>query len=140
MATGEQSASVPRGGLGVVGWVTTNDHKQIGVFYMTTSVGFFLVAGLLALLMRAELAQPGLQLLSLQRYNELFTIHGTAMMFLFVVPFAVGLGNFLVPLHIGAPDVAYPRLNAMTYWLYVTGGLTVLSGFLTNEGAAAFGW
>jgi len=125
---------------GIVGWLTTTDHKRIGILYVGTSFAFFVVGGLLAALMRAELAEPGLQFVGSQRYNQLFTIHGTVMMFLFAVPMATGLANFLVPLHVGAPDMAFPRLNALSYWLYVAGGLVVLSGFLTSRGAADFGW
>ena len=125
---------------GIVGWLTTTDHKRIGILYVGSSFAFFVVGGLLAALMRAELAEPGLQFVGSQRYNQLFTMHGTVMMFLFAVPMATGLANFLVPLHVGAPDMAFPRLNALSYWLFVTGGLVVLSGFLTSRGAADFGW
>ncbi|MFN2488319.1 MAG: cytochrome c oxidase subunit I [Actinomycetota bacterium] len=141
MATAEELSGVaapPR--HGIVDWATTTDHKKIGILYLFTSVGFFLIAGILALVMRAELASPGLQLVDKGTYNELFTMHGTAMMFFFVVPFGIGLANYLVPLHVGAADVAYPRLNSLTYWLYVLGALTAFSGFATTEGAAAFGW
>ncbi|MBA2313138.1 MAG: cytochrome c oxidase subunit I [Actinobacteria bacterium] len=140
MATVEhaQPAPVPR--TGIVAWLTTTDHKKIGILYLYSSVAFFLLGGVMALLMRAELARVGLQFVDRSLYNQLFTMHGTAMMFLFIVPFAVGLANYLLPLHIGAPDVAFPRLNAFTYWLYLLGGLTVMSGFLTVGGAAAFGW
>ena len=125
---------------GVVGWLTTTDHKKVGILYMGTAFAFFLVGGALALVMRTELAQPGLQIVSKSTYNQLFTMHGSVMMFLFAVPMAVGLGNYLVPLHVGAPDMAFPRLNALSYWLFLGGGLTMLSGFLTSRGAAAFGW
>ena len=137
---GEAVAPPARGRQGIVDWVTTTDHKKIGVLYLFTSVALFLVAGLLALVMRAELAQPGLQVVDNSTYNQLFTMHGTAMMFFFVVPFAVGLANYFVPLHIGAADVAFPRLNSFTYWLYLLGAATAFSGFLTTDGAAAFGW
>ena len=147
MATAEHTeprpaATAPRHPLrtGVVDWITTTDHKKIGIMYLVTAVVFFVTSGLLSLLMRAELAAPGLQLVGRSTYNELFTMHGTGMVFFFVVPVAVGLGNYLVPLQIGAPDVAYPRLNALTYWLYVAGGLITFSGFLTVGGAAAVGW
>ena len=125
---------------GAVRWLTTTDHKDIGILYMITSFGFFLIAGLMALLIRAELTAPGLQLLSRQGYNQVFTIHGTAMIFLFVAPFAIGLANFLLPLQIGAPDMAFPRLNAASYWLFLAGGLVVFAGFLSGGGAAAAGW
>ncbi|HWC10013.1 MAG TPA: cytochrome c oxidase subunit I [Acidimicrobiales bacterium] len=129
-----------RSSEGLVGWLTTTDHKRIGILYMVTAFAFFLVGGFLALLMRAELAQPGLQVVSTQFYNQLFTMHGSIMMFLFAVPMAFGLANYLVPLHLGAPDMAFPRLNALSYWLFLGGGLTMLGGFVTSKGAAAFGW
>ncbi|ATO13649.1 cytochrome c oxidase subunit I [Micromonospora sp. WMMA2032] len=118
----------------------TTDAKQIGVLYLTTAFGFFLVGGLLALLMRAELARPGMQLLSPEQYNQLFTMHGTIMLLLFATPIVFAFANYLVPLQIGAPDVAFPRLNAFAYWLYLFGGLLVLGGFATPGGAADFGW
>jgi len=90
--------------------------------------------------MRAELAQPEMQVVTTDVYNQLFTMHGSIMMFLFLGPFAFGLANYIVPLQIGAPDMAFPRLNALSYWLYLGGGLTMVSGFLTAEGAPAFGW
>ena len=125
---------------GLVSWLTTTDHKRIGVLYMLTAFLFFLVAGLLALGIRAELAKPGIQLLDRTAYSELFTMHGTAMLLLFAGPFGVGLANYLVPLQIGAPDMAFPRLNALSYWLYLLGGLVVFSGFLATGGAAGAGW
>ena len=125
---------------GLVGWLSTTDHKRIGILYMTTAFVFFLVGGALALLMRTELARPGIQVVSESTYNQLFTMHGSIMMFLFAVPMAIGLANYLVPLQLGAPDMAFPRLNALSYWLFVGGGLIMLSGFLTAQGAANFGW
>ncbi|MGH2573675.1 MAG: cytochrome c oxidase subunit I [Actinomycetota bacterium] len=124
----------------LVTWVTTTDHKRIGVLYMVTASAFFLLGGLMALVMRAEVAQPGRQLLAPEIYNQLFTIHGTIMIFLFVAPFAIGLGNYLLPLQIGAPDMAFPRMNALSYWLLLAGGVAILSGFATIGGAAAAGW
>ncbi|MFE7358666.1 cytochrome c oxidase subunit I [Streptomyces sp. NPDC057543] len=121
-------------------WLTTTDHKVIGNLYMVTAFGFFLLAGMMAMVMRAELARPGLQIVSSAQYNELFTIHGTIMMLLFATPMFSGFANAVMPLQIGAPDVAFPRLNALSYWLYLFGGLIVVSGFLTPGGAAAFGW
>ncbi|WP_129311204.1 cytochrome c oxidase subunit I [Streptomyces sp. L2] len=121
-------------------YLTTTDHKKIGNLYLVTSFGFFLVAGTMAMLMRAELARPGMQIVTEQQYNELFTIHGTIMMLLFGTPTFAGFANAVMPLQIGAPDVAFPRLNALTYWLFLFGGLTVLGGFLANHGAAPFGW
>ena len=131
-----------RGLKGTFGYrvVTTTDPKQIGMMYLVTSFGFFLVGGLMALLMRAELAAPGLQFLSNEQYNQLFTMHGTIMLLLYATPIVFGFANYIVPLQIGAPDVAFPRLNAFGYWLYLFGALVTVSGFLTPGGAADFGW
>ncbi|HYN37151.1 MAG TPA: cbb3-type cytochrome c oxidase subunit I, partial [Actinomycetota bacterium] len=125
---------------GILSWLTTTDHKRIGILYIVTSLLFFATAGVMALFMRAELYSPGLQVVDRSTYNQLFTMHGTVMMLFFIVPFAIGLANYLIPLHIGAPDVAFPRINALTYWLFLAGGLVALSGFLTSQGAAQFGW
>ncbi|MFC5142223.1 cbb3-type cytochrome c oxidase subunit I, partial [Actinomycetospora rhizophila] len=118
----------------------TTDPKDIAILYLITSFGFFLIGGLMALLMRAELAQPGLQILSVDQYNQLFTMHGTIMLLLYATPILFGFANYIVPLQIGAPDVAFPRLNAFSYWLFLFGGIIVVSGFFTPDGAAAFGW
>ncbi|MBC5825986.1 MAG: cytochrome c oxidase subunit I [Candidatus Eremiobacteraeota bacterium] len=123
-----------------VAWLVTTDHKRIGVLYMCTSFAFFLIAGILALAIRAQLAAPGLSVVGPHAFNELFTLHGTAMIFLFVAPFGLGLANYLVPLQVGAADMAFPRVNALSYWLFVAGGLTVFSGAATNGGAADAGW
>jgi len=120
--------------------LSTTDAKQIGLLYLVTAFGFFVVGGALALLMRAELARPGLQFLSAEQYNQLFTAHGTIMLLLFATPILFGFANYLVPLQIGAPDVAFPRLNATAYWLYLWGGLVTLGGFATPTGGPAFGW
>ena len=125
---------------GLIDWLTTTDHKKIGLLYMATAFGFFLVGGLLAVLIRAQLAQPDGELLTEATYNQVFTMHGSIMVYLFAVPMGMGLANYLVPLQIGAPDMAFPRLNALSYWLYLFGGLTMLGGFLTSSGPAAFGW
>ncbi|UXY23431.1 cytochrome c oxidase subunit I [Streptomyces cynarae] len=133
------TASSPLGRT-VLNWMTTTDHKVIGRLYMVTAFCFFLLAGLLAMAMRAELARPGLQFMSEDFYNQLFTVHGTVMMLLFATPIFAGFANAVMPLQIGAPDVAFPRLNALSYWMYLFGGLMVVSGFLTPSGAASFGW
>ncbi len=132
----------PKPGLGakVVKVLTTTDHKTIGLLYLCTSFGFFIAAGFMAMIMRAELARPGLQIVSNEQYNQLFTMHGTVMMFLFAPAAAYGMTNFIMPLQIGAPDMSFPRLNAFSYWLYLFGGLTASAGFLTPQGAADFGW
>ncbi|MFF4159263.1 cytochrome c oxidase subunit I [Streptomyces sp. NPDC001678] len=137
-----EGPSGPGGGLGgrIREYLTTTDHKTIGNMYLATSFGFFLLGGVLAMLMRAELARPGLQLFSTSQYNQLFTIHGTVMMLLFATPTFTGFANAVMPLQIGAPDVAFPRLNALTYWLFLFGGLMVVSGLVVPGGAASFGW
>jgi cytochrome c oxidase subunit 1 len=125
----------------VVGWLTTTDHKVIGNLYLITSFGFFIIGGLLALAIRAELFSPGLQVVaSKEQYNQLFTMHGLIMLLLFATPLFAGFANAIMPLQIGAPDVAFPRLNMFAYWLYLFGGLTAAAGFLTPQGAASFGW
>jgi cytochrome c oxidase subunit I len=124
----------------MLGYLRTTSHKDIAVLYGVASFGFFLFAGILAEMMRAELARPGLQFLSNEQYNQLFTIHGTLMLLLFATPMAFAFANFLVPLQIGAPDVAFPRLNALSFWLFLFGGLVMTAGFLTPNGAADFGW
>ncbi len=120
--------------------LTTTDHKLIGIMYIVSAFVFFIIGGLMALLMRAELAHPGMQFLSTEQFNQLFTIHGSIMLLLYAMPLTFGLANYIMPLQIGAPDVAFPRLNAFGYWLYLFGGLTVAAGFLTPGGAADFGW
>jgi len=124
----------------VLSWVTTVDHKRIGVLYLVTSFAFFLAGGLMALLMRLQLSQAENDILTRNDYNALFTIHGTTMIFLFVVPILAGFGNFMVPLMIGARDMAFPRLNAASYWLFLMGGLVLLASFLADGGAANSGW
>jgi cytochrome c oxidase subunit 1 len=118
----------------------TTDHKTIGLMYLTTSMVWFIAGGLMAMLMRAELARPGLQFLSPGQYNQLFTMHGTIMLLLFATPLFFAFGNLVMPLQIGAPDVAFPRLNAFSYWLYLFGSLIAGASFLTPDGAPGFGW
>jgi cytochrome c oxidase subunit I len=124
----------------ITSWVTTVDHKRIGLLYIGTSLVFFALGGILALLMRAQLAQANEHFVTRNTYNELFTIHGTTMIFLFIVPFWAGLANFLVPLQIGARDMAFPRLNALSYWLFLFGGVTMFLSFFATGGAAKAGW
>jgi cytochrome c oxidase subunit 1 len=130
----------PAARFDLLSWLTTTDHKRIGILYLVTSLVYFAVSGTLALIIRTQLARPDSQLVTAHGYAQLFTLHGTAMIFLFVAPFALGLANFLIPLQIGAPDMAFPRLNATSYWLFFFGGLVVFSGAATSEGAAAAGW
>ncbi len=129
------------GPYGILKWLTSTDHKVIGLSYMITSIVVFYLAGLMALGIRIDLATPASSFISLQQYNELFTMHGSLMLYLFAGPFAFGgLANFIVPLQVGAPDMAFPRLNALSFWLYLGGSITMLMGFFTAGGAAAFGW
>jgi cytochrome c oxidase subunit 1 len=132
------AASAYRSGL--YEWVTTTDHKKIGILYIVNSFLFFFLAGLMALGVRTELAQPGLQLLHDESlYNQLFTMHGSVMIFLFIIPMLAGFGNYVVPLQIGAPDMAFPRINALSFWMLPLGGILLLLGFATG-GAASAGW
>lgn len=120
-------------------WVTTTDHKRIGILYMLTSFAFFLVGVSEAMLMRTQLARPGNTVLGPEAYNQVFTMHGTTMIFLFLMPVLAGMGNYLVPLMIGAKDMAFPRLNAFGYWLLLFGGLFMYSSFLVGAAPNA-GW
>ncbi|GHE87074.1 cytochrome c oxidase subunit 1 [Amycolatopsis deserti] len=129
-----------RKGSLLVKMAKTTDHKLIGQMYLYTSLGFFVIGGALALLMRAELARPGMQFLSPEQYNQLFTMHGAIMLLLYATPNVFAFANLILPLQIGSPDVAFPRLNAFSYWLFLFGGTMVLSSFLTPGGAADFGW
>jgi len=114
------------------------DHKVIGIQYVVTTVVFFIAGGLLAMFMRAELAQPGMQYVNPQAYNGLFSVHASLMIFLFIIPAFAGLGNYVIPLMIGAPDMAFPRLNALSFWLLPIAGLMMLSSYFV--GAFAAGW
>ncbi|HET6874047.1 MAG TPA: cbb3-type cytochrome c oxidase subunit I, partial [Acidimicrobiales bacterium] len=126
---------------GLVKFITSTDHKQIGINYLVTGLLGFSVAGQMALLMRTQLIVPNNHFVTENVFNELFTIHGTLMLFVFAGPFAfAGFGNYLVPLMIGAPDMAFPRFNNLSYWLYLGGFTLLMAGFLTNNGAAQFGW
>ncbi|MFI6989357.1 aa3-type cytochrome oxidase subunit I [Nonomuraea wenchangensis] len=129
-----------RKGAVIVSWLTSTDHKVIGYLYLITSFTFFLLAGIMAMIIRAELAGPGLQVVSQQAYNQLFTLHGTAMLLLFATPLFAGFANVIMPLQIGSPDVAFPRLNAVSYWLFLFGGIIVFSAIFTNFGSPDFGW
>ena len=108
--------------------------------YFVTSFGYFLIAGVMALIIRAQLFQPGMDLVTKEQYNQLFTMHGTLMLLMFATPLFAGFANVLMPIQIGAPDVAFPRLNALAFWFYFFGSLVATAGFLTPQGAASFGW
>src|SRR6476620_6125759 len=130
-----------RKGSIVVKWLTTTDHKTIGYMYLITAFLFFCLAGVMALLIRAELFEPGMQILQTkEQYNQLFTMHGTVMLLMFATPLFAGFANVIMPLQIGAPDVAFPRLNALAFWFFLFGSTIAVSGFITPQGAASFGW
>jgi len=124
---------------GLYDWLTTTDHKKIGILYLVNSFIMFFIGGILALVVRAELAQPGLQFVNEATYNEAFTIHASLMLFLFIIPILAGFGNYIVPIQIGAPDMAFPRINALSFWMLPLAGLLILTGFVAG-GAAATGW
>src|SRR5580692_12502290 len=120
-------------------WIVTVDHKRLGIMYIATSLFFFAVAGLLAALMRAQLAFPDGKVLSPEVFNRLFTVHGTTMVFLVGMPFFAGLANYLVPLMIGSRDMAFPRLNAFGYWMFLLGGMLLYFSYIAGEGLAGHG-
>ncbi|GAA1704251.1 cytochrome c oxidase subunit I [Propioniferax innocua] len=141
-STTATSTTLPKRRLGAMALeiLTTTDHKLLGIMYSVSAFAFFLVGGVMALGIRAELALPGMQFMNLEFYNQLFTMHGTVMLLMFGTPMFSGFANYLVPLQIGAPDVAFPRLNSFAFWLFIFGSLIALGGFLTPQGAASFGW
>ncbi len=129
------------GPTGLLKWLTSTDHKVIGMSYMITSLTMFFLAGIMALVIRTQLTTPSGAGLSFSTYNELFTMHGSLMLYLFAGPFAFGgLANYIVPIQVGAPDMAFPRLNALSYWLYLGGSVTMMLGFFVAGGASQFGW
>src|SRR4051794_2891478 len=129
----------PRAMTGFASWFTTVDHKRIGILYGVTAFAFFLLGGIEALLIRLQLAQPNGHILSADAYNQMFTMHGTTMIFLVVMPMGAAFANYLVPLQIGAGDVAFPRLNAFSYWTFLFGGLFLYSSWFLG-GAPNGGW
>ena len=124
---------------GLVDWITTSDHKKIGILYLLTSGFFFLVGGIEAMIMRIQLTKANLQIISPELYNQLFTMHGTTMVFLVAMPILAGFGNYFVPLQLGARDMAFPKLNALGYWFFLFGGIFINLGFLVNQAPNA-GW
>lgn len=136
---GDSTAAGARTHSGIIGWLTMVNQKTIGLSYIATALFFFLLAGLMALAMRLQLAQPNNTLLSNDAYNQAFTMHGTSMIFLVAMPLSTGLANYLVPLQIGARDMAFPKLNALSFWLLLFGGLFLYSSFFLG-GAPASGW
>ena len=121
-------------------WMTTVDHKRIGILYMVTAIIFFFGAGIEALVMRTQLARPDSTLVEAETFNQMFTMHALSMIFLGVMPMSVAFFNLIVPLAIGARDVAFPRLNALSYWLFLFGGLILNGGFITGMGSPDAGW
>jgi cytochrome c oxidase subunit I len=136
----QRAQRTERKGSVLDGWLSSTDHKIIGHMYLITSFVFFLFAGIMAMLIRIQLLGPNLSIISDQQYNELFTMHGTIMLLMFATPLFVGFANELVPLQIGSPDVAFPRLNLLSYYLFLFGGLILFMSFLSPGGSAAFGW
>jgi cytochrome c oxidase subunit 1 len=137
---GGGTSRAEREGSVLASWLSSTDHKIIGHLYLITSFFFFLCAGVMAMLMRIQLLGPDQHVVSDQQYNELFTMHGAIMLLLFATPLFIGFTNEVLPLQIGAPDVAFPRLNILSYYFFAFGGLILLASFLTPGGAASFGW
>src|SRR3989449_695826 len=129
----------PKATTGWLSWFTTVDHKRIGIMYGVTAITFFMVGGIEALLIRLQLAQPNGHVVTAEAYNQIFTMHGLTMIFLVVMPLGAAFFNYMLPLLIGARDVAFPRLNAYSYWVFVFGGLFLYSSFLLG-GAPNSGW
>ena len=135
------SSRIEQKGNVFVKWITSTDHKTIGYMYLIASVIFFCLGGVMALIIRAELFEPGMQIVpTKEQYNQLFTMHGTIMLLMFATPLFAGFANAILPLQIGAPDVAFPRLNSFAFWLFLFGSTIAVAGFLTPAGAAGFGW
>src|SRR3954468_19653445 len=143
-ASGQPTRAEDHSGHGAMTWRdyfrVNTDPKVIGIQYICTTFFFFVCGGLMAMLMRAELAQPGTQFVDANTFNGLFSVHASLMIFLFIIPVFAGIANFVVPLMIGAPDMAFPRLNALSYWMLPMAGLLMLASFLAPGGAFATGW
>ncbi len=143
-ASGGETREEDHSGHGATSWKdyfrVNTDHKVIGIQYICTTFFFFVCGGLMAMLMRAELAQPGSQFVDSNTFNGLFSVHASLMIFLFIIPVFAGIANFVVPLMIGAPDMAFPRLNALSFWLLPMAGILMLASFLAPGGAFATGW
>ncbi len=149
MATTALTPAATGARAGLYDWLTTTDHKKIGILYLVNSLLMFFVGGVLALVVRAQLAvpalvhygfaAPGFKIVDEAFYNQAFTIHASLMLFLFIIPILAGFGNYIVPLMIGAPDMAFPRINALSFWMLPLAGLLIMTGFLVG-GAAAAGW
>ncbi|HUR86297.1 MAG TPA: cbb3-type cytochrome c oxidase subunit I, partial [Solirubrobacteraceae bacterium] len=143
-ATGKKTLVDDHSGHGAYSWKDyfriNTDHKVIGIQYVVTSFFFFFVGGLFAMLMRAELAQPGRQFVDPNTFNGLFSVHASLLIFLFIIPVFAGLGNFVIPIMIGAPDMAFPRLNALSFWMLPVAGIMMLLSFAAPGGSFASGW
>ncbi len=143
-ASGKPTRPEDHSGHGAYSWKdyfrVNTDHKVIGIQYVVTSFFFMLLGGLLAMIVRAELAAPGMQFVDSNAYNGLFSVHASLMIFLFIIPVFAGLANFVLPLMIGAPDMAFPRLNALSYWMLPVGGLMMAASFFAPGGSFATGW
>jgi cytochrome c oxidase subunit 1 len=143
-AAGRKTRPEDHSGHGAYTWKDyfriNTDHKVIGIQYTVNSFFFLLVGGLIAMLMRAQLAQPGSHFVDANTFNGLFSVHASLLIFLFIIPVFAGLGNFVIPLMIGAPDMAFPRLNALSFWLLPIAGLMMLGSFFAPGGAFADGW
>lgn len=138
--TAPRGATLPDPSLRVGGWLLTTDHKRIAIMTLVVALPLFFAMGGLALTMRAQLAQPNLHIVSPDVYNQLFTIHGSGMIYLVMTPFAMAFGLYLVPLQVGAPMVAAPRMAMLGFWMYVLGAISILLGFAVIGGAASSGW
>src|SRR5918911_4868529 len=143
-ASGAPTVPEDHSGHGARGWRdyfrVNTDHKVIGIQYICTTFFFFIAAGLMAMLMRAELAAPGEQFVDPNTFNGLFSVHASLMIFLFIIPVFAGIANYVIPLMIGAPDMAFPRLNALSFWLLPIAGVMMLASFFAPGGAFATGW
>ncbi|HWF20546.1 MAG TPA: cbb3-type cytochrome c oxidase subunit I, partial [Acidimicrobiales bacterium] len=126
--------------VGLVGLATTTDNKRIGLLTAGTALVLFFAMGAMAMVMRGQLAAPAQNLVNSHVYNQLFTVHGSGMIYLVITPFALAFGVYLVPLQVGAPDIAAPRVTLLGYWFYAVGALALLSGFAVGGGAASDGW
>ena len=132
------SPAQPR--AGIMKWILTTDHKLIGVMYLWLSFGFFVLGGIFAMLIRAQLAAPGLHVLRPEVYNQIMSMHGTFMVFFWTIPVMAGISNYVVPIQIGARDMAFPRVNAVSFWMLIPAGLLMLVSMLLHGGSAAAGW
>jgi len=126
---------------GIVGWLFTTDHKRIGLLYLATALAFFAIGVSLGLTMKLELIRSGMHIISAQTYNAVFTLHGVVMIFLFIIPgIPSSLGNFILPLQLGARDVAFPKINNLSWWLFIAGGALAVASLFTGGGPPDTGW